>query len=228
MTTEISPNSNQPYSETSDLPFPRVTLSQHVKELIIQAILRGEYKPGDRIVETNLARRLGISTAPVREAIRELITMGFLEAQPYRGAIVRSFSPQDLWEYRTVRASLESLAARQAAPRIKEADVDRLQGILEQMILAAQNKEMENVIQLDNKFHEAILQITENKLLHQVWKTLEFGVWTMMMYRLGQYDVNFLASRHKDVLDGLKTRDPEMAAKAMHHHIEDLGQTPES
>jgi DNA-binding GntR family transcriptional regulator len=72
------------------------------------------------------------------------------------------------------------------------------------------------------------LQITENKLLHQVWKTLEFGVWTMMMYRLGQYDVNFLASRHKDVLDGLKTRDPEMAAKAMHHHIEDLGQTPES
>lgn len=179
-------------------------------------------------METNLARRLGISTAPVREAIRELITMGFLEAQPYRGAIVRSFSPQDLWEYRTVRAALESLAARQATSRITDADISHLESILEQMIQAAQNKKMENVIQLDNKFHEAILQITENKLLHQVWKTLEFGVWTMMMYRLGQYDVSFLASRHKDVLDGLKTRDPEEAAMAMHHHIEDLGQTPES
>jgi DNA-binding GntR family transcriptional regulator len=208
--------------------FPRMTLSQRVKEFIVRAILEGEYKPGDRIVETNLARRLSISTAPVREAIRELIIMGFLEAQPYRGASVRSFSPRDLWEYRSVRSSLESLAARQAAPRITETDVRQLQSILDQMIQAVQNSDTDNTIRLDNKFHETILQITENKLLYQVWKTLEFGIWTMVMYRMGQYEAGFLASRHKEVLEALKTRNPETAAVAMQHHIEDLGIPPET
>jgi DNA-binding GntR family transcriptional regulator len=208
--------------------FPRMTLSQRVKEFIVRAILEGEYKPGDRIMETNLARRFGISTAPVREAIRELIIMGFLEAQPYRGASVRSFSPRDLWEYRSVRSSLESLAARQAAPRITETDVRQLQSILDQMIQAVQNSDTDNTIRLDNKFHETILQITENKLLYQVWKTLEFGVWTMVMYRMGQYEADFLASRHKEVLEALKTRNPETAAVAMQHHIEDLGTAPET
>ncbi len=227
MTTEISPNLHQPDAETFQMPFPRVMLSQRVKEYIVQAILKGEYKPRDRIMETNLARRFGISTAPVREAIRELIVMGFLEAQPYKGASVRSFSQRDLWEYYTVRASLESLAARQAAPRITEADVSQLQSILDEMMQAVQNKDTDNTIRLDNKFHETILQIAENKLLYQVWKTLEFGVWTMVIYRMGQYEANFLAFRHKEVLEALKTRDPETAAVAMQHHIEDLGTPPE-
>jgi DNA-binding GntR family transcriptional regulator len=64
--------------------------------------------------------------------------------------------------------------------------------------------------------------------LHQVWKTLEFGVWTMIMYRMGEYEATFLASRHKEVLEALKTRDPEKAAVTMQHHIEDLGTQPES
>lgn len=216
-------NIDNPYSEASEIPFTRVVLSQRVKEYIVQAILRGEYKPGDRIMETNLARRFGISTAPVREAIRELIVMGFLEAQPYKGASVRSFSQRDLWEYRTVRASLESLAARQAAPLITDAHLEQLQSILDQMMQAVENKDTDAIIRLDNKFHETILQITENKLLHQVWKTLEFGVWTMVIYRLGQYEADFLAFRHREVLEALKTRDPEKAAITMQHHIEDLG-----
>jgi len=203
-------------------------LSQRVKEYVVEAILKGEYQPGERIMETKLARHLGTSTAPVREAIRELVVMGFLKAQPYKGAAVRSFSQRDLWEYYTVRASLESLAARQAAPRITEADVSQLQSILDQMMQAVQNKDTDNTIQLDNKFHETILKIAENKLLYQVWKTLEFGVWTMVIYRMGQYEANFLAFRHKDVLEALKTRDPETAAAAMHHHIEDLGTPPET
>ncbi len=223
MTTAVPTNLRKPDSETADMLLPRVMLSQRVKEYIVQAILKGEYQPGDRIMETNLARRFGVSTAPVREAIRELTVMGFLEAQPYKGASVRSFSERDLWEYFTVRASLESLAARQAAPRVTENDVCELQGILDEMMQAVESKDTDGTIRLDNQFHETILQIAGNNLLHQVWKTLEFGVWTMVVYRMGQYDANFLASRHSEVLDALKTRDPETAAAAMQHHLEDLG-----
>jgi len=203
-------------------------LSQRVKEYVVEAILKGEYQPGERIMETKLARRFGISTSPVREAIRELVVMGFLEAQPYKGASVRSFSPQDLWEYYTVRASLESLAARQAATRLTETDVTQLQNILDEMIRAVENQDMAQTIRLDNRFHETILQVAGNKLLHQVWKTLEFGVWTMVVYRMGQYAPIFLATRHKEVLEALKTRNPEVASLAMQHHLEDLGQPPES
>jgi DNA-binding GntR family transcriptional regulator len=210
-----------------DEHFQHVMLSQRVKEHIVQAILKGEYQPRERIRETSLARRFGISTAPVREAIRELTVMGFLEAQPYKGASVRAFSQRDLWEYYTVRASLESVAARQAAPRMTEADVSNLQSILDEMMAAVENKDTDNIIRLDNKFHEAILQIAGNKLLYQVWKTLEFGMWTMVVYRMGQYEANFLAFRHRDVLEALKTRNPETASQAMQHHIQDLGTPPE-
>jgi DNA-binding GntR family transcriptional regulator len=219
------PESND---EALDTHFPHIMLSQRVKEYIIEAILKGEYKPRDRIRETGLARRFGISTAPVREAIRELIVMGFLESQPYKGASVRDFSQRDLWEYYTVRASLESLAGRQAAPRITEADVSKLQNILDEMMQAVENKDTPNIIRLDNKFHETILQIAGNKLLYQVWKTLEFGVWTMVIYRLGEYDANFLARRHAEVLEALKTRDPEKASATMQHHIQDLGTPPDT
>jgi DNA-binding GntR family transcriptional regulator len=215
-----------PDSESLDTHFPHVMLSQRVKEYIVQAILRGEYQPRDRIRETNLAHRFGISTAPVREAIRELTVMGFLEAQPYKGASVRAFTQRDLWEYYTVRASLESLAARQAAPRVTEADVAKLQDVLDDMMKAVDNKDTDKIIRLDNKFHEVILQISDNKLLYQVWKTLEFGVWTMVIYRMGQYAPNFLALRHREVLEALKTRDPETASSVMQHHIQDLGTPP--
>ena len=227
MPHEMTPRIPPSDGETEDTHFPRVILSQRVKEYIIDAILKGEYQPRDRIMETNLARRFGISTAPVREAIRELIVMGFLESQPYKGASVRSFSQRDLWEYYSVRASLESVAARQAAPRITEADISCLQAILDEMIQAAQNQDTDGVIRLDNKFHETILHIAQNKLLYQVWKTLEFGVWTMVIYRMGQFEANFLALRHKQVLEALKTRDPETAALTMLHHLEDLGTPPE-
>jgi DNA-binding GntR family transcriptional regulator len=214
--------------ESTDLHFPRIILSQRVKEYIVEAILKGEYHPGERIMETSLARRFGISTAPVREAIRELVVMGFLEAQPYKGASVRSFSTQDLWEYYTVRAALESLAARQAAARLTDAEASQLQGILDDMLRAVEDKDMAQTIRLDNKFHETILQIAGNTLLHQVWKTLEFGVWTMVVYRMGQYDATYLATRHKEVLEALKTRNPEAASLAMQHHLEDLGTPPQN
>jgi DNA-binding GntR family transcriptional regulator len=205
---------------------PRTMLSDRVKEYIVEAILSRQLQPGDRIVETLLARRLGVSQAPVREALRELVVMGFVESHPYRGTSVRALSQQDLWESYTVRAALEALAARLAAARLTEADEQHLEAILAEMLEASRLQDHERTIRLDNKFHETILQIAGNKLLSQVWKTLEFGRWTMVTYRLSNYGYDFLAIRHRQLLDALLTRDPETAAEAMQHHIEDLGVPP--
>lgn len=212
--------------ETAEIP-PRVVLSQHIKEYIIEAILNGKLHPGDRIVETALARQLKVSQAPVREAVRDLVLLGFLEAEPYKGTSVRSFEPDELYEVYLVRAALESLAARMAASRLTTADTLTLREILDEMIEAAQNQDAQRMVRLDNDFHETILQISGNRLLYQLWQTLQFGFWTIVTTRITTYDLEYLARRHEELLEALTTREPEKAAQAMQRHIEDLGKPPQ-
>ena len=210
-------------SEASEAPLPRTILSDQVKEFIVEAILGGEFKPGDRIVESSLARHLGVSQAPVREAIRDLVVMGFLETEPYKGTSVRSFSPEELWEVYTVRAALESLSARLAVTRLTEADVETLQSILDEMVEAGRKQDLDGMTRLDNDFHETILKTSGNKLLYRLWQALQFGHWTIVTAKMSSFDLEYLAFRHEELLNALKTRDPEKAMYAMRRHIEDLG-----
>jgi DNA-binding GntR family transcriptional regulator len=210
-----------------DRHIPRIVLSDRVKEFIVEAVLAGELKPGERIVESSMARQLGVSQAPVREAIRDLVLLGFLETEPYKGTSVRSFTPEELWETYTVRAALESLAARLAALNLTAEDATALQNILEEMLSAAHHQDRDRLLELDNRFHETILQISRNKTLYQLWKTLQFGTWSIVTYRKSSYDPVYLASRHEELLAALKTGDPEKAAHVMQHHIEDMGKPPE-
>lgn len=225
---EMSAVHVQPNSEADEIPLPRVVLSDQVKEFIVEAILGGELKPGDRIVESSLARRLGVSQAPVREAIRDLVLLGFLETEPYKGTSVRSFSPEELWEVYTVRAALESLAARLAATRLNEADVETLRTILDQMVDAGRKQDLDGMTRLDNDFHETILKIAGNRLLYQLWQALRFGYWTIVTAKISSFDLEYLAARHEELLNALKTRDPRKAMYAMRRHIEDLGKPPEN
>ena len=222
--TSMPPRSN---SESEDKRLPRVVLSDRVKEYIVEAVLSGELKPGERIVESSMARQLGVSQAPVREAIRDLVLLGFLESEPYKGTSVRSFTPEELWETYTVRAALESLAARLAATHLTEDDVGALQSILDEMMEAARREDLDKLVHLDNQFHETILQISRNKTLYQLWKTLQYGTWSIVTYRISCYEPTYLASRHQDLLKALQSRDPETAMHVMQHHIEDMGKPPE-
>ncbi len=213
----------QSSSEVENKHVPRVVLSDRVKQHIVEAVLSGELKPGDRIVENNMARMLGVSQAPVREAIRDLVLLGFLETEPYKGTSVRSFTPEELWETYTVRAALESLAMRLAATRLTDEDVATLQQILDSMLEAARRQDRDRVVQLDNAFHEAILKFSRNQTLYQLWKSLQYGIWSIVTYRKSTLDPEYLAARHGELLEALKSRDPERASHAMLHHIEDIG-----
>lgn len=213
-------------SDEDRSPIRRVALSDRVKEYIVEAILGGELEPGDRIVENSLARTLGVSQAPVREAIRDLVLLGFLESEPYKGTSVRSFSPEELWEVYTVRAALESLAARLAAVHFTEEDAEELEAILEDMMEAGRRQDREAITELDNDFHAAIMRISQNRTLYRLWETLQYGRWTIVTYRITDLDLEYLAARHKDLLDALKTGDSDKAARTMQRHIEDMGKPP--
>ena len=90
----------------------RTVLREQVKELLLERILAGDYRPGDRLVETRIAQELGMSQAPVREALRDLEVLRFVESEPFRGARVRAISGEELAEIYPVRAAVEELAAR--------------------------------------------------------------------------------------------------------------------
>jgi len=156
----------------------------------------------------------------------DLVLLGFLDTEPFKGTSVRSFTEKELQEVYTVRAALESLAARLAATRMTEEDVRSLQDTLDRMIQAAQEQDEEEMVRLDNEFHETILQVSGNKLLHQVWQTVQFGYWTIVTARVSTYDLEELARRHESLLEALKSGEPQRAMAAMQCHIEDLGKPP--
>jgi len=210
-------------SKTDTETLPRVVLSDHIKDIIVNEILKGELKPGERVVENSLARRLGVSQAPVRDAIRDLVFMGFLQSEAYKGTTVRNFSQEDLNEVYLVRAALESLAARLAASRMTEADVKTLRKILDKMINEARKHNLQKTTRLNNEFHETILQISGNKLLYNRWKSMEFGYWTLVTAHMSGQDLEVLALRHEELLESLSSKNPRKAKQAMQRHLEDLG-----
>ena len=118
-------------------PLSRRVLADQVQDRILESILSGHYPPDSRIVETQVARELGTSQAPVREALRGLEGLGFVEITPFRGARVRRPSRREIVEAYEVRSALESLAARAAVPRLTDADLAGLAGEVEAMRVAA-------------------------------------------------------------------------------------------
>ena len=206
----------------------RKMLSEQIKDYIMDSILSGKYKEGDRIIESALASQLGVSQAPVREAIRELIALGFVENEPYKGTSVRTFTSQELHENYTVRAALEALGGREAASHITDEDLENLRAIKDEMLEAARQNDLNLMVQKNNLFHNTILEISGNKLLYRLYQMLQFAQWTIFTTRTSKLGLKVLAERHESLLEALATRDPDIVAEAMRQHIEDLGSPLES
>src|SRR5512141_2357516 len=151
----------------------RNVLSDQVKDHLLQAILVGQYLPGSRIVETRVARELGISQAPVREALRDLEALGVGESTACQGARGRRAGKAELLEAYGVRAGLESLGARLALPRMLEADCAELQEYLDALKAAASAGDAHEEARIDARFHSRLIEIAGNRTLERVWRYLE-------------------------------------------------------
>jgi DNA-binding GntR family transcriptional regulator len=199
-------------------PVARNVLSDQVKDRILQWILEGELAPGSRIIETRVARELGVSQAPVREALRDLATLGVVEMKPYRGASVRQPSKTDLVEAMEVRAVLEALAARQAATRISQEDLDQLRLLIEEMHQLAEAGDAHGHALNNTAFHGTVVEASGNQTLARTWSMLEPYARTYVTAMVPGTDLVWLGDRHSGILDALVARDPDAAAEAMRTH----------
>lgn len=205
-------------SDGSANPLARSVLSAQVKDRMLQWILEGELAPGSRIIETRIARQLGTSQAPVREALRDLTTLGLVEMHPYRGARVRQPEPDELVEAMELRGELEAIAARSAARRIDQATLSRMGELLDAMRASADRDDPHSQAQENSEFHTCVITASGNRTLQRLWSMLEPFARSYLTATVPGADLHWLAERHVAILDSLAAGDPELAADAMRTH----------
>lgn len=201
----------------------RTVLREQLRERILQRILDGEFAPGERIVEYRLMKEYGVSQAPVREALRDLEAMRFVQSEPHRGVRVRKISHKEIGEMYPVRAALEEVAGRAAAPQVTDDLLARLEEQLDLMRDAVAREDVPAQLRHDARFHELIVEASGNALLLEVWRSLHAEVRTLVTYVLVHSSQLNVVEAHRPIVDALRERDPELAGKEMRSHIEHFG-----
>lgn len=198
----------------------RAVLAEQVKELILADIMNDVYAPDSRIIETTLARELGTSQAPVREALRGLEALGVVELTPFRGARVRRPDRKELIEAYVVRSEIESLGARLGVPRMSDRDIEDLADLADQMHAAARAGDGRRVATLDTAFHGLIMELSGNGTLTRVWRSLEPLSRTYITLVVPGADPAWTAGLHDPVLEALRRRDKRAVVRALRSHFD--------
>jgi DNA-binding GntR family transcriptional regulator len=199
-------------------------LREEVRDHLMKEILDGHLAPGDRIVETRIAQQFGVSQAPVREALRDLELFGFVASSPFRGATVRQMSVEDHLQLYPIRAVLEGLAARYAAPRITDAGLRRLEKLMATMKSAAARGDERAQIAADFRFHRTIMEVSGNWLLLQSWERMQLATTTFLTVARSHHSLKDIADRHSALLEALRAHDAVRAEHEMRRHIEEPGE----
>ena len=200
----------------------RRVFREDVKDYLLDAILHGRLRPGDRIVETRVAQELGLSQGPVREALRDLEMFGCVVSEPFRGTRVSTTTSSELVEIYPIRAALEGVGAREASRRIEPLELTALEELLDVMRQAARDDDRKAHVDADIEFHRTILKASGNRLLFQMWESTRLSSSSYLSISLVPKSLMELADRHLPILDALRAADPAAAESAMRQHIEDL------
>ena len=192
-----------------------------VFENLRTAILDGNLKAGQRLMEVQLAEQLGVSRTPIREAIRKLELEGLVVMLPRKGAYVANMSFKDLIDVLEVRASLEGLAASLAAERRNDEDIIDLEKLAKEFETCVRETNIEGVLKTDIDFHEKIFMMANNKKLYQLITSLWEQVHRFRVTYVSDYDASLsLVEEHNKILQAIKDGDSELAKKYATEHIE--------
>lgn len=199
-------------------PINHKTLADQVFDYLSEAILSGELRNGDRLVESELSQKLGISRAPVREALAELERQGLAYSLVRRGTFVRPWTRQGLWEVATLRATLESLAAQLATPNITPDDLVTMERIIAEMEEADRVDDVHRLIDLDFDFHDLIVERCQHERLQRALSDMRLQI---RIFRIvtKRTDYETYPKTHLDVLGALRTGDPHNVHETVYSHV---------
>lgn len=197
------------------------TMQEIVYDTIRESILNGHYPPGHRLIADDLAKELGVSRMPIREALHRLEVSGLVMMLPHRGAIVSEFSEPDIIEVYHIRAVLDGLAARLAAPNLSDADFKQLDTHLKEMEKKISAGDTEAFLRANREFHTVVWKAARASRLQELLENLYD---TSQPFRNTSLQLPGRAEQileeHRQIADALKQRDAVTAEKYANAHHE--------
>lgn len=196
-------------------------LREVVFNTLRQAILRGELKPGERLMEIALAEKLGVSRTPIREAMRKLELEGLVVMIPRRGAQVANITEKDLNDVLEVRITLENLAIEKACSNMTEEDIRALEAAAKEFEHTFEDGDLVKMAEADVNFHEAIYRAADNERLMQVLNNLREQIYRYRVEYLKEEETRkLLVKEHDEIYEAIRNRDVKTAQEISYQHIE--------
>lgn len=198
----------------------KYSLRGRVFNRLREDILSGKYEKDEELREITIAAEFGVSRTPVREALRQLELEGLVRIIPNKGAYVMGISEKDIHDIYHIRSYLEGLCARWACEHITDEQLEQLEEIIYLSEFHTKKKHMDQIVELDNKFHEIIYEACESKMLEHVLR--DFHHYVERVRRISLADEERAADsnrEHTAILEAIRARDGELAERLAHEHI---------
>jgi len=195
-------------------------MAEQIATALRQAIADGKLHPGARLLEVHIAREMGTSRAPLREALIQLEREGLVTREPNRGTFVADLTENLVREVASLRGVLEGFAASLAVKRLTPQDFARLETILQEMLTVARRGDFPRMVEWDYQFHEYIMRASGHRLLYETWVGMDRKIRvylsaTNLMYA----DMKAVVQGHLPILKALRRRDPQRAQRVMAEHM---------
>lgn len=185
-----------------------------------EAILKGELKPGERLMELQLAAKLGVSRTPIREAIRMLEQEGLAVTIPRKGAEVAKMTEKDMEDVLQIRDALDELAASIACEQITKEELDDLKSTMHAFEESTQTGDLKRIAEADVRFHDIIYKATGNPKLENMLSNLREQMYRYRVeYLKDEKNYPVLVREHSEIVEGLLKKDKQKVTEAMHKHV---------
>ncbi len=198
----------------------KYSLRGRVFSRVREDILSGKYKDSEELKENTIAAELGVSRTPVREALRQLELEGLVSIIPNKGAYVTGISEKDIHDIYIIRSYLEGLCARWACEHITEEQIEAMEETIYLSDFHARKGHNEQLVELDNRFHELIYEASNSKILNHVLSDFHQYVERVRKITLSSSERAAESNEeHRLILDAIRNRDGDKAETLAHEHI---------
>jgi GntR family transcriptional regulator, rspAB operon transcriptional repressor len=201
----------------------QATIGSRVFETVRQAIVQLQLRPGNPLSEAEIARQLGVSRQPVREAFIKLAEVGLVEIRPQRGTFVRLISVSEVENARFIREAIEVAIARKAVDKASDAEIDMLVDLIEGQKSVGRRGDNVAFLRLDEMFHQAIARSAGCDDAWRVLESLKAQMDRVRFLSLPQATpLTRIIAQHARIVEGIKARSAEKAEEAMRRHLSEI------
>jgi DNA-binding GntR family transcriptional regulator len=201
------------------------TYKDQVIDFVYDLILQGKLNPGDQIKESHLATEMGISRAPIREALKELIASGIIQYKTHVGNFIYNPSSKEIIDDYTTRGVLEGFAVSQIANEITNEEIDEFFTMTEIMGMYAKKGNNKKVIDLGDEFHNSLVFRNKNLQLINFCNSLSLKLHILFYKNWGKlYSASEIEERHKSIVLTLKEKNKDKIEKVIREHYIETGE----